>query len=226
MTTKLSLLITSGLIVAIPAFAQVALDDDNAARAVYSDGITNFENGSTTGAGSGFGGWVFGDNLTVGDDFTSVATNNGGSTSIDTAGQSFRLVDQSAEGAFIDVFRFLDDGELGVGQTFSIQLDVNFRSGSKGIRVRDTDDSSSLFRFEVGNLGSGDDYTILDAASGNGSIGTGYSDDSIFTISLSQTSPTGGSWTVERSGGIMDTDTGTFSGQVSSFQLYNRACPN
>jgi hypothetical protein len=198
--------------------AQVALDDDDGSRAIYSDGISNFENGSTTGAGTGFGGWVFGGNVAGSDFVIDSGVYNGGSAGIGT--QAFVLRDSSGDGLYTDVFRFLDGGDLGVGQTFSVDLDVNFRAGFKGLRVRDTDDSTSIFRFEVGNPGSGDDYIVYDSLTGNGSIGNAYSNDSIFSISLTQTSLTGGDWEITRSGGISDFDTGTYSGQVSSFQFY------
>jgi hypothetical protein len=208
-------------VLAAPTFAQVALDDDNASRTVYDDGIQNFDNGSTTGAGTGFGGWVFGGNVVAGSDFiVSSGSTNGGSGDIDVSGEAFLLTDADGGGEYTDVFRFLDGGDLGEGQTFSIDLDVNFRGGFKGIRVRDTDDSTAIFRFEVGNPGSGDDYIVYDAATNNGSIGNSYSNDSIFTISLEQTSLGGGTWSITRSGGISDFDTGTYSGQLSSFQLY------
>lgn len=201
------------------ATAQIAADDDNASRAVYNDGIQNFDNGSTTGAGTGFGGWVFGTNAAGNFDIAS-GTSNGGTGTIDVSGESFRLSDTGATGNFIDVIRFFDGGDLGVGQTFSFQMDVNFRDGFKGFRLRDTDDATNIFQFEVGNVGSGDDYTVTNAATNNGSIGNAYSDDTTFTLVFTQSALTSGEWFITREGGVSDFDSGTYSGQISSFQLY------
>lgn len=205
--------------------AQVAVDDDNASRAVYSYGISNFENGSTTGGGTGFGGWVFGGNIDAGTDFVvGSSSDNGGSGSIDVAGDSFILTDGNADGNYTDVFRFLDGGDLGIGQTLSFDMDVNFRDGFKGVRVRDTDDSTPLFRLEVSTDVDGagtDGYEVLDAATGNAELfGNAYSNDTVFGLSFLQTSGSGGEWTVTRSGGLSGSANGTYSGQISSFQLY------
>ena len=202
------------------ATSQVTPDDDNASRAVYDDGIQNFDNGSTTGAGTGFGGWVFNTSTTPGNFDIASGTSNGGLGRIDASGESFRLFDTGATGDFIEVFRFFDGGDLGVGQTFSFQMDVNFRDGFKGFRLRDTDDSTNIFQFEVGDQGSGDDYIVSNAATNNGSIGNSYDADTTFTLIFTQTSLTNGDWFITREGGVSDSDSGTYNGRVSSFQLY------
>ena len=103
------------------------------------------------------------------------------------------------------------------GQTFSIQLAVNFRNGYKGFDLRgDTTGDPTIFNFNVG----GDDYVVNNAATGNGSIGNSYSNDSIFTLAFAQTNLSGGTWSITRSGGISDFDTGTYSGVARSFKLY------
>lgn len=207
------------------ATAQIAVDDDNASRPVYDDGIQNFDNGSTTGGGTGFGGWVF-SGTTPGNFDIASGTSNGGAGTIDVSSESFRLWDTDASGDFVDVFRSFDGGDLGVGQTFSFQMDVNFRDGFKGVRLRDTDDSTSIFRFEVGNPGSGDDYFVYDAATNNGSIGNTYSDDTTFTLVFTQTALTNGEWFITREGGVNDFDSGTYSGRISSFQLFTTQAGN
>lgn len=192
----------------------------NAQFSIGSDNASSYNNSwsDTDEKGYGFGGWAFGGNAS-GNTGIGSSANNGGATTIDVNGDSFWLSDVNDTGNYIDVFRYLAD-DLKVGQTFSIDIDVNWRAGYKGIRIRGTDDASSIFVFEVGNQGSGDDYVVKDADTGNGSIGNTYSDDTIFTIKLEQTSESGGNWTIIRSGGVSDTDSGTYSGQVSSFQLY------
>jgi hypothetical protein len=200
----------------VPALG-ATLDTDDASRSAYADGWDSLDDGSLN---DGLGGWVFGGSATTGTTAVIASSaSNGGATTIDTAGASFGLLDNGNE--FVDVFRFLDDGDLLPGQNLSMDLDVNFRGGFKGIRVRGADDTTSIFRFEIGNDGGGDDYIVYDAATGNGSVGDAYSDDTIFNIELAQTSETGGTWTVTRSGGVTDLDTGTYTGSVSSFQLYS-----
>ncbi len=187
---------------------------DNAADTVYNDGWDDGDNG-----GSGFGGWVMGGNASSSRTGIGSAAGNGGAGAIDSSGVSFSLSDPGNSGLFIDVFRFLDV-DLVVGETISLDLDVNFRGGFKGIRFRDADDASSIFRFEIGNPGGGDDHIVYDAATGAGSTGNAYSSDTRFHIALSQTSMSGGTWSIIRSGGISDSDQGTYLGTVSSIQLY------
>ena len=213
-TILFALLAVAGF--SLPATAAI-IDDDNADRSAYDDGWDNFDDGSTNP--DGLGGWVFGGNVQPGDLTIGTSTANGGLSSIDSPNRSFGVLDNN--NGFVDVFRFLDGGDLSVGQTFSLDMDINFRGGFKGIRVRDSDDSTSIFVFEIGNQGSGDDHVVKDAATGNGSIGNSYSDNTQFHIELTQASSGGGTWSITRSGGINDFDTGTYSGAVSSFQLYS-----
>jgi hypothetical protein len=90
-----------------------------------------------------------------------------------------------------------------VGQVFSIDLAVNFRNGFKGIDVRDST-TANIFNFNVGNVGAGDDYIVQFAASGNGSIGNSYSSNTAFNLSFTQTSASGGTGKIARSGGICE----------------------
>ncbi len=187
--------------------AMIAYDD--ASDSAYHDGWSSGDNG-----GEGFGGWMFGD-AAVGSASTASASSNGGSSYIDTGGRSFRLSDAHEAGAFIDVYRFLVD-DLQPGDSFSIDMDINFRAGYKGLRIRGEDDDTVLFNFEAAN----DDYIIHGVSSGGGSAGRSYHADTIFRIVLEQTSYAGGTWTITRTGGISGTMNGTFAGRVSSMQLY------
>jgi len=68
-----------------------------------------------------------------------------------------------------------------------------------------------VFNFNVG----GDDYAI------NGTtIGNSYSSNSMFNIRFDQTSTDGGSWTLTRSGGVSDIETGTYAGVIRNFSFY------
>jgi hypothetical protein len=154
-------------------------------------------------------------------DSTNLAGGSGGD--INTAGRSWVMFGQSGgEGGSgqANAFGFLKDGAgndaaLSVGQTLSVDIAVNFRNGFKGFVARDATDVE-LFTFNVG----GDDYVVSNAATGNGSIGSDYSSNTVFRIALTQTSESGGTWTITRSGGLSDSDTGTYSGEVASFKLY------
>lgn len=186
---------------------------------VGEDDASNYDNWvDGSGGGKGFGNWIFGGNATGRSGLAS-SQGNGGSSSIDADGNSFYLSDSDNSNSYIDVFRYLIH-DLQPGQSFSIKMDVNWRSGYKGINIRGADDNTSIFKFEVGNQGSGDDYVVQNVTSGGGSIGNAYSDDTQFTITLSQTSSSGGTWTITRSGGVTDSDSGTYTGSASSIQLY------
>lgn len=210
-------LLCGSLLLATFASANV-ISFDNADQPAYSSGWTNFSNGASNT--TVLGPWVFGGNAVSGTSaMIASSTTLGTSGTIDVNGKSFELSDTTSTGQYIDVFRFIL-GDLKVGETLSLDMQVNFRSGFKGINVRGVDDATSLFKFEVGNQGSGDDYVVSNAATGNGSVGNTYSSNTQFNIALEQTSASGGAWTVTRTGGVTSTSLGTYTGQVSSFQLY------
>jgi hypothetical protein len=92
---------------------------------------------------------------------------------------------------------------------------VNWRNGAKGVNLYDTA-GVKVFNFNIG----GDDYVVNDALSGNGSIGNAYSSNTLLNFRFDQTSLSGGNWTVERSGGVTDLDSGTYSGALRRFAFY------
>jgi hypothetical protein len=188
---------------------------DTAADTAYNSGWTNGSDGGTPGT---FGPWAL----------TSQGANSGrfigDSTSlsspgadINTAGESFGMFGHSGQTS--EAFRDFNGATLSVGQTFSLDLAANFRNGFKGIDLRDSSDAV-IFNFNVGNVGAGDDYTVQFAASGNGSIGNSYSSNTEFHLSFSQTSLSGGTWSVARTGGVTDFDSGTYSGVAENFKIY------
>jgi hypothetical protein len=167
---------------------------------------------STTVKDSGEAGRFLGDS-------TNLAGGFGGN--INTNGEAWGMYGQTGEGGEgqSDAFGFLKDGAgndaaLSVGQTLSVDIAVNFRDGFKGFVAREGE--TEVFTFNVG----GDDYTVSNAATGNGSIGSDYNANTVFRIALTQTSESGGTWTITRSGGISDFDSGTYSGEITSFKLY------
>ena len=191
------------------------LGTDNASAPAYVAGWSNGTDGGITGLGA-FGQWFLNTNLPAAYTISSAAgIGSANSAAIDSAGVSFRILQTNGEAS---AFRFLDPAGLGVGQTFSIQLAVNFRSGYKGLDLRGVGTNDpTIFNFNIG----GDDYAVNGAASGNGSVGSTYSANSVFTLSFTQTSSAGGTWTIARSGGLSSLTNGTYTGVARSIKLYN-----
>ena len=156
------------------------------------------------------------------DDSTELA-GPGSYPDINTAGRAWRMYGVSGgtgghgESA---AYGFLKDGAgknatLLPGQTLSLDIALNFRNGYKGFAAKDANDAE-IFTFNIG----GDDYAVSHAASGNGSIGNAYSDNTVFHIAVTQTKASGGIWSITRSGGISAKATGTYTGAVANFKLY------
>jgi len=197
------------------ANAAVDLGTDNASASAYSAGWTNGSDGFITGEGA-FGQWFLNGTPPAGSGYViqSVTTLGTSNTALNSSGVSFGMY---APGAYLDAFRYLDPSGLGVGQSFSIQMAVNFRNGFKGFDLRGADAGDpTIFNFNIG----GDDYVVGSAATGNGSIGNSYSSDTLFTLAFTQTSGTGGTWDITRSGGISSFSTGTYNGIARSIKLY------
>lgn len=160
---------------------------------------------STTGVTAGF---FLGDSRNL---------NAGTGANINSAGNlSFGMFGGAASSA--DAVRAFDS-PLTIGQAFSIDIAVNFRNGQKGLDIRDAT-NTVLFNFNVGNLGAGDAYTVQFATTGSGSIGNTYDANTAFNLKFNQTSAGGGTWTIIRSGGLADLDTGTYTGTPANVKLY------
>ena len=140
---------------------------------------------------------------------------------INTTGRSWRMYGVSGGGhGESTAYGFLKDGfgkdaTLSPGQTLSLDIAVNFRNGYKGFAAKDAR-GTEIFTFNIG----GDDYAVSHAATGNGSIGNTYSDNTVFHIAVTQTTASGGIWLITRSGGISAKATGTYTGAVANFKLY------
>lgn len=132
------------------------------------------------------------------------------------SGQAFGMF-AKGKGNSVEAYRTFDE-PLAVGQAFSVVIAVNFRSGLKGIDLRTSasDGERVIFNFNIG----ADDYVVNKAATGNGSIGSTYSSQTAFKVTFRQTSPTGGEWTVTRSGGMADESTGTYEGVAAGVKFY------
>jgi hypothetical protein len=178
----------------------------------HAGNYTTWTSGSN--AGTGFDAWSFVGSGTHGY-FLGSSTNIGGpGANINSGGgTSFGMFGEGG-GGFADAGRNFS-APLTIGGTFTLDLAVNFRNGNKGVDLRNGS-GSTIFNFNVG----GDDYVVNAAATGNGSIGNSYSDNSAFRLTFTQTSLTGGAWRIARSGGVTDLDAGTYSGLAAGFKLY------
>ncbi len=134
------------------------------------------------------------------------------------SGQAFGMF-AKGKGNSVEAYRTFEE-PLEVGQTFSVDMAVNFRSGLKGIDLRtpSSDGERVVFNLNIG----GDDYVVNKAATGNGSLGATYDQKTAFKVSFKQTSPSGGEWTVVRTGGISSTATGTYEGVAAGVKFYVR----
>lgn len=203
---------------------------DNAADAVYTGGVWV----SGTGGGSPtFGPWTLSTSNTTGDggaasgffigDSTGpVSSGNGAGTGdINTSGVAFGMYAHKGNpgdtgSVSADATRQLDSA-LAVNQTLSLQVGVNFRNGDKGIDIY-SGGTNNIFNLNIG----GDTYAVNNATTGNGDLfGDAYDSQTIFTLSLMQTSVGGGTWTIVRSGGLSGTATGTYTGDPTGLHIYN-----
>jgi hypothetical protein len=198
------------------AAAVLVIASDDASDSAYSTGSPVWATGDN--GGMGFNSWSLSTGgspagFFIGD---STGLSNPGAD-INTSGKSFGMFagdNNSSTNEFADAVRSFSSA-LAVGSTFSLDLAVNFRNGNKGFDLRNSG-GSTIFNFNVG----GDDYRVNAAATGNGSIGNTYSSNTEFLFSFTQTSTTGGTWSINRSGGVSDFDTGTYSGVAAGFKLY------
>jgi hypothetical protein len=221
MQSKWMSMLLAGLVgSACLGLAQAAIvGTDNASAAAYDDGFDDGDDGFITGDAA-FGPWVESQSGNAGK-FIGNSTNlaSGAGADINTAGESWGFFSFANDGSFVNMSRLFSSG-LTPGQTFSVDLAINFRSGLKGIHITDAAENR-LFSFTVGNLGNGDDHTVENAATGNGSVGNAYDPVTIFSLAITQTSLAGGTWSLTRSGGIADFDTGTYNGVAERFELFH-----
>jgi hypothetical protein len=136
---KKYLLIASMSALTSSAFALTASDNaDN-----YVGGWIDGSNG-----GSGFNPWGF---TTTDDNTVNISDSTAGAGDINTVAGSFEM--KSDNGGSLDVFRSFGGGaSLSSGDTFSLDITLNFRDGNKGFDLRN--DGDTLFNFNVG----GDQY--------------------------------------------------------------------
>lgn len=216
------IILVASVALAAPSISRASLvGTDNTTASAYSNGWQSGDDGFVTGDGA-FGAWSFDTTGTSGSgqtgfflgDSRDLASGDSGAD-INSSGSSFGMYAELPSGglAFANAHRSF--GALSVNQVVSIDLAVNFRAtGFKGIDLRDGS-NNTIFNFNVAS----DDYRVNGSSIGLGS-GTGYSANTAFNLSFTQTSGSGGTWKVARSGGITDLDTGTYSGVPTNLKLY------
>jgi len=88
---------------------------------------------------------------------------------VNTGGEALGLYGKDAKGTYCEAAAYRDFGGGGrtAGQTFSIDLGVNYRNGVKGIDIRGgtagANDRPVLFTLAIAS----DDYAVSNAATGN-----------------------------------------------------------
>ncbi len=215
------------VVIGLAAFSSVRATtpgSDSAADPVYGGAGAGSFDSKDGGTFHTFGPWMITTNPSgttsagsfIGDSTTLAPNNTGGN--VNTDGAAFGLFGHS--GSFVNAVRMFDS-PLSVGQTFSIQLAVNFRNGNKGIDLKDSN-GNIIFDFNIG----GDVYSVNNTPPGvtTNLFDNAYDPNTVFTVQLTQTSATEGSWTIIRSGGKSGTATSTgfsYQGVPASFDLYN-----
>lgn len=194
------------------AAATAIAGSDNADEKAYATG--RWESGA--GGGSGFLGWNLvangADEKACG--FALGPSPMAGGVINSHGGRAFGLRARG-KGMSAEAYRTFAL-PLEPGQSFSVDLAVNFRSGSRGLDLRSAGDERRIFNFNVG----AEDYVVHGAATGNGSLGDTYHNDTIFTLSFTQTTPEGGEWKIERRGGVATDATGTYEGRAGGVKFY------
>lgn len=184
---------------------------DNANQTPYDDGWQTGDDGTSGGSATAFGAWTLTTSDTAGH-FIGNSTNlSSALPDINVGNESWQLF--AGNPGFAAADRSFDS-DLGVGQTFSLDLAVNFRNGFKGIDLKDG--ATTILNFNIG----GNDYVVTTNGVAFGSIGSTYSDNTKFHLEFTQLSLSGGSWTITRSGGVADSDSGTYTGVADNFRLY------
>ena len=172
------------------------------------DGWTNGDDGGTAAT---FGPWNLTDNNAGPGVFAGyfIGDSTAGGANINTNGVSFGMF-ANPGGAFATAVRDFGTA-LTTNDRFSFDLAVNFRNGNKGFDLRDGS-GNTIFNLNIG----GNTYTV----NGSPIFNNEYSSNTVFSIQLTQTDATSGTWTVTRSGGLSGVESGTYTGVGSGFKFY------
>lgn len=193
---------------------------------------TNGSNG-----GTGFLAWAFTNNSSstnfAGNFIGDSTANSSGIGNVNTGANAFGMF-ANPSGAFANSDRSFAGGALTVGQTFRLQLAVNFRNGGKGLNLYiggTPTTGTQIFNFNIGNPGSGDGYYYTVGTNAAVNTGLAYAADSVFTLSYTQQSATAGMFTIARTSAATPAANGavnvalTTTG-VTSFRVYDSNATN
>ena len=226
----------------LAAVAALSLPCVTPAATPGSDKASNYTTAtwvSGSNLGTGFGSWTFTNNS---DNTTNFAgyfigdstANTSGIGNVNTGGTSFGMY-ANPNGAFADADRSFAGGALTLGQTFSLQLAVNFRNGGKGLNLYTGGTPTAgtqVFNFNVGNPGTGDGYYYTVGTGSAVNTGFAYAADSVFTLAYTQQSATAGMFTISRTSAGTPAVNGTLNVAltgttgVTSFRVYNSNATN
>ena len=180
------------------AFAgkRIFIDRDTAAAEVY---VETWDDGSDGGA-DGFGPWKLSANPAGGAAGFFLGDSLFGSGDINTNNRAFGLYGNGDGAAAANADRSFSS-PLSEGQSFSIQLALDYRTGNKGIDL-DNADGVSLWNFNVGPnaVTEIEDYSYADLANQGAAtpLGLDYQPDSVFTLTVTALAGTRVSITLAR----------------------------
>ena len=169
----------------LPAF-------DSAADPAYNSGWADGSNG-----GYGFGPW----SITTNNDntqhfagtFIADAGASGVNSAIDTDGRAFGMYANTApnsSGASVSAMRDFTGGPLQVGQSFSLQIAVNYRDGAKGVILNGGPPFGSLGGLFIGGFPEHYSLYVYDGTSTVSYENISYQADSLFSVTFTVTAPT------------------------------------
>jgi len=186
--------------------AQIVTNTDTAANygGVGEPGWTNGAN-----AGTGFNAWNLYTSGTAGNFLGSSVSQGFGD--IDTSGSSFGMWGNPTGDNFFNAERGFSSS-LNNGDTFSINLAIAFRNGSKGISLFSGGfaPANEVWNFNVGS----DNYTA-----GGSNLGWSYAQNSVFNLLATQTSAN--TYSISLTRGIDSYSTNiTGLGGLSGFRMY------
>ncbi len=178
----------------------IAYDDTT----YYGPGsFTNESNG-----GSGFEPWAFTDNNGVGEGYTNYVgffTGNSldGGSDVNASDDNAFALYANGEGTggpdpLIEARRPFN--ALGIGESISVDIGVNFRNGAKGVMFQ----SAEAWLFEVAVFGDEYWYNVRENGDNPVSLGWSYAADSAIRVTLSRTGATSYNARLERFGSSPD----------------------
>jgi hypothetical protein len=183
--------------------AQIVTNTDTAAN------YTSLTWTNSANAGSGFGAWNLFTSGSAGFFIGSSASQGFGD--IDTSGSSFGMFGNPSGDNYANAERSFSSA-LNVGDSFSIDLAVAFRNGSKGISLFSGGfaPANEIWNFNAG----GDNYTA-----GGSTLGWAYSQTSIFNLLATQSASDTLTISLVRGADTYSTNITTLGG-LSGFRMY------